>query len=327
MRLYGLQWVPQTWNNCGPANLTQVLNYYKMNTTQEISAAYLKPSKDDKNVSPWQMVAFVNNQTAQLGVEAVFRYAGDLTLLKRLITQKFAVIVEKGFIYEGWMGHYMTLIGYDDNTRLFYGLDTYQSVGPDEIGHTQDYDDLDRVWQQFNRTYIVVFPSNRKGELAALLGPDSDLEYNAQHALSVARAEASANPANPFAFFNIGSSYVLLHQYENAIQNFDQARSVGGGLPARMLWYQFGSFEAYYMTGNYAQVLADANTGLVQTNNLMEEAYYWRGMVEAAQGKNDQAMLDFKRALDLNPNYTHAKDAEDELKNGTFKPPVVPKTT
>src|SRR6185295_1631635 len=123
--------------------------------------------------------------------------------------------------------------------------------------------------------------SNRKSELAALLGPDSDLEYNAQHALSVARAEESANPANPFAWFNIGSSYVLLHEYEKATVNFDQARSVGGGLPARMLWYQFGSYEAYYMIGNYSQVLADANTSLVQTKDL-EEAFYWRGMAEAA---------------------------------------------
>src|SRR5262249_27424107 len=160
---------------------------------------------------------------------------------------------------------YMTIIGYDDNTRLFYGLDTYQSVGPDEIGHTQDYDDLDRVWQQFNRTFIVIFPSNRKGELAALLGPDADLQYNAQHALSVALAEASAKPENPFAWFNIGSSYVLLHEYEKATYAFEQARAVGGGLPPRMLWYQFGSYEAYYMIGNYNQVLADANMNLVTT--------------------------------------------------------------
>ncbi|MCA9936359.1 MAG: hypothetical protein KC415_20640, partial [Anaerolineales bacterium] len=41
----------QGFNNCGPANLTIVLDYHGDDTTQEEAAAYLKPNKEDRNVS------------------------------------------------------------------------------------------------------------------------------------------------------------------------------------------------------------------------------------------------------------------------------------
>src|SRR5581483_1478049 len=79
----GYKWVPQTWNNCGPANLTQALEPFGWQQDQKVAAAFLKPNKEDKNVSPWQMVEFVNQKT---NLKALMRVAGDLPLIKRLIT-------------------------------------------------------------------------------------------------------------------------------------------------------------------------------------------------------------------------------------------------
>ena len=53
---------PQGWNNCGPATLTMGLTHFGYQPNQNTAAAWLKPNVEDKNVSPWQMVEFVNTQ-------------------------------------------------------------------------------------------------------------------------------------------------------------------------------------------------------------------------------------------------------------------------
>src|SRR5258708_6907301 len=40
----GFKWVPQHWNDCGPANITQALAYYGWQGDQEGAAAWLKPN-------------------------------------------------------------------------------------------------------------------------------------------------------------------------------------------------------------------------------------------------------------------------------------------
>jgi hypothetical protein len=318
----GYKVIHQTWNNCGPANLAQVLSSFGWAGKMEQIAGDIKPHPEDKNVSPWQLVQYVNNNTSDL--KAIMRVGGDLTMLKRLTSQGFGVIVETGFFIagEGWMGHYLTLLGYDDNQRAFFGLDTYLGAGPDNLGIREKYDVFDKYWQQFNRVYVVIFPKEREGALAALLGPHADLAYNAQHALNIARKEASAQPNNQYAWFNVGSNFTLLGQYKEATLAFDQALSVGGGLPFRFLWYQFTIFEAYYNIGNFAQVLALINSTL-QTTVYVEELYYWRGMVSAARGKPAPAIEDFKKALRFNPGFAPATDRIAEVQNGNFRPPAL----
>ncbi|MEP7289781.1 MAG: C39 family peptidase [Chloroflexota bacterium] len=315
------EWVPQGWNNCGPANLTQALKYYGWQGKQDEIANYLKPNREDKNVSPWQMVEYVNSQT---NVKALWRVAGDLNLVKRLVADKFAVIMETGYDVagEGWMGHYLTVIGYDDNQGLLYGLDTWLGDGKDHQGFHEEYNNLDSRWQSFNRAYIVVYTSDREAELASILGPDADLQYNYTRAVSVARTEASAQPNNPYAWFNLGSSFTLLQKYKEASIAFDQAVNSTTGLPFRMLWYQFTPYEAYYNTGNYTQVLALAQTALA-TTPYVEETFYWQGMAYAAQGQTGKATDDFKKVLKFNPNFLPASDMLAQLESGKFAPPVV----
>src|SRR5262249_44396309 len=141
----GFKWVPQGWNNCGPANLTQALQYYGWNGNQDDAAGWLKPNREDKNVSPWQMVEYVKMQTS---VKALYRVGGDLELIKRLVSSKFAVILETGYNVagEGWMGHYLTVAGYDDTQGFVYGMDTYLGDGPDHQGKHEPYSDLDTRW-------------------------------------------------------------------------------------------------------------------------------------------------------------------------------------
>jgi tetratricopeptide (TPR) repeat protein len=308
--------VPQDWNNCGPANLTQALQYYGWKGDQHEASAYLKPNREDKNVSPWQMVTFVNDKT---GVKALWRVGGEIGLIKRLVSQKFAVILEAGYDVpsQGWMGHYMTITGYDESDGTLTWLDT-NAENLNAPGVRERYGDIEKRWAQFNRLYIVVYPETRTPDLAAILGSDADRHYNAQHALGLAREQASKYPGDPFGWFDMGSSYVLLGQYKEAAAVFDEAWRVGN-LPFRILWYQFTPYEAYYNVGQYGYVIALTQNATV----YVEETFYWRAMAEAALSKTNQAIDDFKRVLAFNRNFSLAADKLALVQNGNFTPPVV----
>ncbi|MBZ0294546.1 MAG: C39 family peptidase, partial [Anaerolineae bacterium] len=119
--LDGFNFEYQGWNNCGPATLTYTLSYFGYTDDQTRAAHWLKPNNEDKNVSPEEMVAYVNTQIPEIAVYALRRYDGDLDLLKTLLANRFPVIIEKGYDPpphdKGWMGHYLLVAGYDDSTQ------------------------------------------------------------------------------------------------------------------------------------------------------------------------------------------------------------------
>lgn len=305
--LGGITYVEQGWNNCGPANITMGLSYYGWTDSQTVAANYLKPNREDKNVSPHELVSFVNERS---GVRAITRIGGDTTLLRNLIASNFPVIIETGYMPEGndWMGHYLTVFGYDDMQGVFY---LYDSNLKTSTGVTETYDNVDRFWQHFNRTFIVIYEQNREAELTRLLGPLADPITAAEHALEVARQEANADRRNVFAWFNMGTAYTYLGQYTEATTAFDQSRREGQ-LPWRMTWYQFYPFEAYFEAGRYDDVMALVNINLANTP-YVEETYYWQGRVAEAQGNTQEARQAYQRALNYNSRYEAARAALDAL--------------
>jgi hypothetical protein len=309
-------WEPQLWNNCGPANLIQVMRYMKWRDTQANVAAFLKPSANDKNVSPDEIVNYVNSKTT---LKALTRTAGSLGLLKALISQGFGVIIETGYVDpeevdKGWLGHYMTLIGYDDNSQLLTWMDTLHDVQTDTYAAQYEY------WRHFNRVYVVVYDPVREAELMALLGSNVDLTYNAMQSLDLAKAEASLDPNDPYAWFNMGTSFTMLGRYQEAVLAYDKAFSLGV-LPYRHTWYQFGFYEAYYQTGQYQRVLDLADYNIEKTKGDEEEPFYWKGMVYAATGRSNDAIAQFQAALAYNRYLTKAGEAMAAVRNGTFQAP------
>lgn len=289
----------QTWNNCGPATLTTALSYFGQPERQVEAAAFLKPDPDDKNVSPGEMAAYVR----QLGYGVTIRVGGTFDQLERLIANGFPVIIEKGFEPdpdESWMGHYLLLIGYDDQQGVFITQDSY--FGPDRPAA---YAEVDKYWRQFNRLFIVPYPLDQAERLEALIGPENSPAMY-EKALAAAQAEAAANPVDAFAWFNVGTNLTALGRYDEAAAAYDQARLAG--LPWRMLWYQFGPYEAYYQVDRYQDVITLAQATLAVADNL-EESHYWLGMAQLAQGTVDEARREFELALALNANFAPAYEA------------------
>lgn len=310
--LDNVQHIWQGWNNCGPATLTMGLTHFGVANNQYPAAEWLKPNGEDKNVSPWQMAEYVNTQVPGTA-KALVRQGGTLERLKELVSNGFPVLIEAGYDPEsddqGWMGHYLLMRGYDDSRAVMITHDSF--LGPNR---EYSYDYIDRFWRHFNRVYIVLYDMARQEELMTLLGPDADEQQNYRNALEAARQEAIANPEDSFAWFNMGTNFVALGMMNEAATAFDQARSVGEGLPWRMMWYQFGPFEAYYAVGRYQDMIqlsqANLNDGGGQ---YVEETFYYAGLARAAMGETDRAIENLNQALWFNPNFTPARAALAEV--------------
>ncbi|MEO8609785.1 MAG: tetratricopeptide repeat protein [Chloroflexota bacterium] len=310
-RLYGFTVVKQTWNNCGPANITMALSYYGWKQGQEVAQSYLRPDKEDKNVNPSEIVSFVNENT---GVRALTRMGGTINLLKAFIANKIPVLIETGYMYEGssWLGHYQTVVGYDDSLSTIYIYDSYLGTGENGAGMPRPYDTFDKDWENFNRTFIAVYSQDDENKVRGILGNWVDPIWAAENAAQVAQTEARTNPQNPFAWYNLGSSLTRLGQYKEAAAAYDQARRVGE-LPWRITLYQFGPFEAYYNVKRYDDVMALVTSNLNNGGEYVEETYYWEGKVQAAQGNNNAAADSFRQALKHNPRFVAAQDALSTL--------------
>ncbi len=318
-RLEGIQHQFQDWNNCGPATLAMTLSYFDLFLTQSDTAAVLKPNPEDRNVSPYEMAAYVNDHTPY---QAIDRANGNIDMLKRFVANGIPVIVEIGidppgeFRWLGWYGHYLLVVAYDDATEQFFVYDSWFGTSDvpgenaDRNGRNLSYAEVEAYWPQFNRNYIAVFRPEQAETAVQIVGEDMDDAIMWQKSLVQAQADAAADPDNAFYWFNLGTSYNANGEYERASAAFDQARAIG--LPWRMLWYQFGPYKAYYETGRYEDVILLADVTL-DDRPYFEESFYYKGLALAAAGETAAAEENLERAAAFNPNFELATVALAEL--------------
>jgi tetratricopeptide (TPR) repeat protein len=299
--LSGIRHQQQTWNNCGPATLSMMLSYFGRPETQKDIAYVLRPDRDDKNVSPDELVSYAQ----LLGFQARTIVGGDLEMLKTLVMNGIPVIVESWFIPEpnDEMGHYLLLIGYEGDTLLFY--DSYH--GPNVRENVVEFEPL---WKVFNRTAVVAWTPQQAPMVQAILGERLNDQVMFERALAGAQAEIAANPKDKYAWFNAGTNMLALGNSAGAVEAFDTARNLK--LPWRMMWYQFGPYVAYFEQGRYDAVIELTTATLRRVRNL-EESLYWRGRAYAATGNEIAARADLEQALKYNPNFAAAREALNQL--------------
>ena len=109
--LPGATWAPQTFNNCGPATTSMILQYFGFTVSQEKTKAKLRTNGDDKKVFTYEMAAYIQKE---FGVESKLLYGGDIHMLKRLIANGFYVVVEDWLHPNEDIGHVTIIRGFDD---------------------------------------------------------------------------------------------------------------------------------------------------------------------------------------------------------------------
>jgi hypothetical protein len=311
VKLDGVKYEDQhgRFNYCGPSNLSMALTFWGWKGNRDVVGRAIKPENDDKNVMPYEMADFAETQA---GLASAVRVGGDLDLVKELVANGFPVILEKGtFLTDlagefSWMGHYQLVTGYDQAKQILIVQDTY--IGPD---HEMSYQDILDGWRAFDYLYIVIYPPDRETEVKAILGSRWDETTSEQTAAQVASEEVYTLSGRDqfFAWFNRGTSLMMLQDYAGAAQAYDQAFSVYPSIPEeerpwRMMWYQTGPYFAYFYSGRYYDVIDLATRTLANMSKpALEESFYWRGMAKAALGDTSGAIADYRASLKLHPDF------------------------
>ena len=276
-------------NYCGPSNFSMLLSYWGWQGDREVVGAYVKPEERDKNVSPFDFVTYIENET---NLKVAIRYGGNSEILNRLLANGYPVLIEKGvYFYEimtgriGWMGHYNVVTGYDNAAGEFMVHDSFLEDGEN---HPFTYEDLISEWRPFNFIFLVVYPPEQEEKLMAVLGEYADPLTANRIAMATAQQEMETLSEfdRYFAIFNLGTSLVNLESYPEAAAAYDQSFTYYSTLPEegrpwRMLWYQEGPYRAYFNVGRYEDVVELATQTLnTSSDPFLEESIYWRFKAE-----------------------------------------------
>lgn len=310
IKLTGIQATYQDVNRCSAAALTIQLSYFfegRFNYSDVIRG--LNPHSEDVAVRIEEMAAYAQAQ----GLGAVVRFGGTVDLLKALVANGFPVLVENVY-YDGitgnpfrdFLSHNRVIMGYDDDLGVLYTFDSLLGNGEDGTGRPMEYADYDDRWRPFNRDYLVVYRPEEESLVQAILGDHWDYTYNTEYSLQLSQDEIDADDIDSFTLFNMGTSLTMLGRYEEAADYFDQARDLG--LPWRMLWYQYGVFEAYYRVGRYQDVIDLART-VIATTEGVEEMYYYIGLAAEGLGDLQRAEANLAAALFRNTYFAEATQA------------------
>jgi hypothetical protein len=323
VKLEGINFQSQRymWNYCAPANLAMALSFWGWKGDRLTTGPWLKPYGEDKNVMPYEMQAYVEEET---DLKAVIRVGGDLELIKSFIAAGFPVLVEKGEVLHGeygpgstgWMGHYMVFNGYDDAGKFLIAQDSL--AGADQ---EYPYEFLVTDWRAFNYIYMVIYPADREKTVYDILGNQEDEISNIEYAALKSSNEVMglAGRDKFFALYNRGSNLVALQDYGGAAIIYDDAFRLYAEIaeddrPYRALWYQTGPYYAYYFTGRYWDVINLATTTLDSMSKAtLEESFYWRARAELALGDTAGAYKDLKLALKYHEGFEPAQQLLAEM--------------
>lgn len=306
----------QSFNNCGPANLSMLLNYWGWEGDQRTTKAFLRPNEDDSNVMPEEMVAFIESNT---DLSAIVRYGGDIPTLKKLVAAGFPVIIEIGHHPpdDWWMGHYLVVNGYND---AWMRLITQDSLIMADF--PIPYQELEsHWWRDFNNVYVVAYPITREADIISILGDNFDQEENLRLSLRKVEYELPALTGRDlfFGYLNQAELLFKLGNQEEAARIYDQAFSHYNTLdekqrPWRVLWYRVNAYQTYYEVNRFQSVIDLASTTLAFLNKRgLEESHYWRGLAYQALGEMDKARFDYEIAIQLRPTYQEALLALEQL--------------
>lgn len=320
----GIPYVSQhgLWNYCAPSTLTMALSYEGWVGDRTDIGYAVKPVDTDKNVMMSELVDYVNNETH---LKAIYRYGGDLHLIKSLVAAGFPVLIEKGtFIHEtatgrlSWMGHYNLITAYDDGQQTFIVQDAYFSAD-----YPIAYDLIEDEWRGFNNVFMLVYTPAEEARLKQVLGAWQDVPASVQIAAQTAYGELSTKLELDqfFAWYNLGSSMQLSGDSRGAAGAFDTAFQLYPSLPAdrrpfRILWYRDEAYQAYYNMAQYQHVI-DLATATLDTalEPCMEESLYWRGMAYRALNDMNAARADLEKSLECHPGYSLSQQALSQMGN------------
>jgi tetratricopeptide (TPR) repeat protein len=115
------------------------------------------------------------------------------------------------------------------------------------------------------------------------------------------KPQLSSSPKNAKKYYDIGNTFLLNKDYDNAIAQFNEAIR----LDPNYAWAYAERGVAYLFKKQFDRAINDLNEAIRLDPNYAF-AYVKRGLVYSNKDKNNTAIKDYNEAIRLNPNYAIA---------------------
>jgi hypothetical protein len=226
--------VPQTWNNCGPASISEILAYWGIQRSQAEIQPILRVDGPGAGMTPYGVPAYA----ASVGMRALMGVGGTGVLIKRLVAAGFPVMVHQVVSLSDTVGHYRPIEAYSDRLGIFTASDPY--LGP---GYQMSYALFNQLWAYRAGQFILLYPPSRQRALNAVLaaaGWNKTAAYT--HDIALVRAgQEDVNPAGAaggtagFLALALAWDSVQLGRYSAARTYLLQAAAAGAN-PIEVAW-------------------------------------------------------------------------------------------
>lgn len=296
--LPGAKWVPQTFNNCGPAAVSMVLQYFGYNVSQEETKAHLRTNPDDKNVFINEISDYIKKDY-QVDNKVLFN--GNLQTIKTLVSNGIYVVVEDWLHPNEDIGHVLIIRGFDDNEDVLIADDSYFGVGIKYSYSTWD----EGQWKPYNREFMPVYNADKEALVKSIIGENWNEAAMYQNSVNKNLKDTEINPDDMYAWFNLGTSYFGLGDFEKAKEAFEKSQAIGW--PHRMLWYNIDPVLTYNKLGEYQKAIDTANLGLWYNDNFAE-MHYEKYIAYKGLGDKVNSDVEYKKAIELDPQISANMD-------------------
>ena len=229
-------------DNCAPVTALTVLGYHGTRVTQAAAAAAMKDYPGDPQVSSLELAAYLG----RFGLRSVIRYAGDVEVLRELVSRGFPVVVQQRLKSGSNVAHFRTVYGYSSGSFLL----SDPLRGPSLRLSNAEMTDL---WNFYNGEYLVAYPPAREGEVQAAMGDNFNATANWQNARMRGEQDVKGRPSDPYAWWGLAKATLRLGDAETAAQQFE--RAVNLGVPTIYYLYRQEAFEAWTQAGWYTKTL------------------------------------------------------------------------
>ena len=282
-------------NNCAPAATSMVLSTLGLQKTQFDMASLQKPVADDVNVTAEEVAVSIR----EIGLGAYVGINGNVELIEHLLAAGFPVMTEEWMPYDGGMGHFRAIRGYDQSDYTILYNDSYYG---NELWRS--YKSFLKAWAPFNNKFVVPYHFHQEEQLKAIIGPNWNEWAMYDDFRLTTQSQLTADPNNPYLLWGAGEALVKLDYPFEAIEMFEKAIATNA-LPWRYMWYRYGYFEALNRVGRHEELLSITKQTLDQMG-MSEDLRYHRAVAFNALGRREDARAELQQALWENPRFVPA---------------------
>lgn len=299
-----LSWVPQSFNNCSSVGLMIILSHWGIVDTQEKIAEATRPwnnpkgNNDDKSVTLHELAMYAESKH---GTITYVRPSGDIETLKKFIANDIPVLTRALMYPKDDIVHYRVIRGYDDTKKIVIETD-----GVEGKNVPYSYEDWMYMWKDFNYSYLIIVPKEKKEIAEKLLGEDLDEKKAWTNAKNRALNDLSLNKNDLKVNYNLITAMYYLGEYENVVSEFEK---IEDKLTRRKLWYQTEPIDAYFKLEKYDRVIELVDYIANDNNKSISELYVLKGKILEKRGDSNGAKVEYEKALYYNKYLQSAKEA------------------